>query len=441
MRARRLAPRSVSLAATLATLAACAPPPGVAGPPADTDAGTPARDGSAPQTDGGTPTGEPTYYGQVDDLLAAHCWGCHSADAGGIAPFALDTYESAAAASGAVAAATAARTMPPFFAVDDGSCQSFEDDGRWLSDAEIATLATWAARGAPMGDPTSPPPERMQVPHIDAPDVTITMPTPYTQQLSPNEIRCFVADPHVTADTFITAYEVLPGTPSVVHHVIVYEPETDADATTATGMQGTDGQPGYRCDGGPVVPGHPVALWAPGSHRTAYPAGTGLALPAGRRLIIQVHYNDSTSGGPRADQTSIAFETTATVAQPAQMMLLNQTDITLPPRATSTTTAQKTLRVPAAGRIWGVFPHMHVTGRHLGLTMTSTAGTSCLLDVQRWDFNWQQAYFFTSPIDARAGDRIAIECEYDTSSRDATTTFGEGTEDEMCLSFFYVTAR
>lgn len=441
MHARRSAFRHLLLVLPFGALAACATTPSLAGPPTDGDGGTPGRDGATPGTDSGPTTGEPTYYGEVDDLLAAHCWGCHSADAGGIAPFVLDSYESASAAAGAVAAATAARTMPPFFAVNDGSCEHFEDGGRWLTDAEIATLGTWAAHGAPMGDPSSPPPDRMQVPHIDAPDVTITMPEPYTQQIEANEIRCFVTDPHVTTDTFVTAYEVLPGTPSVVHHVIVYEPETDAAATTADGMQGSDGHPGYRCDGGPVVPGHPIALWAPGSHRTAYPAGTGLALPAGRRLIIQVHYNDSTSGGPRADQTSIAFETTASVAQPAQMLLLNQTDITLPPRATSTTTAQKTLRVPAAGRVWGVFPHMHVTGRHLGLTLESTAGTSCALDVQRWDFNWQQAYFYSTPIDVRAGDRISIECQYDTSSRDVTTSFGEGTEDEMCLSFFYVTAR
>ena len=84
---------------------------------------------------------------------------------------------------------------------------------------------------------------------------------------------------------------------------------------------------------------------------------------------------------------------------------------------------------------------MHVMGRHLGLTLSQGGTESCALDVEGWDFNWQQAYFYSSPISVSAGDRVTIDCTYDTSAADAITTFGEGTEDEMCLSFFYATGR
>lgn len=94
---------------------------------------------------------------------------------------------------------------------------------------------------------------------------------------------------------------------------------------------------------------------------------------------------------------------------------------------------------PVAGTVWGVFPHMHTTGQHLGLTLTHAGTTSCALDVRRWNFNWQQAYFYTTPVAVAATDRITITCEYDTMSRDTTTVYGEGTQNEMCLSFFYVT--
>jgi hypothetical protein len=405
--------------------------------PADTGSGSDGGSG----TDTGTPVGEPTYYGQVDDILAAHCWGCHSADGGGIAPFRLDTFPSAHASANAIASATTARIMPPFYAVNDGSCQSFEDHGRWLSDAEIATLSTWAANGAPEGDPSTPAPMRMTPPTLDAPTFTIQGAAPYTPvttSASPNEIRCFVVDPAQSAASFITAYEVVPGVSSIVHHVIVYEPETDAAATNAAAMEGADGHPGYACNGGAVVPSHPVALWAPGAHRVDYPTGTGLPLPAGRRLIIQIHYN--TANAPAApDQTAIRFLTQPTVPTPALMMLLSQNSLALPPHMSSVSSTPQTLTAPANGRIWGVFPHMHVTGRHLGLTITHGGATSCLTNVQNWDFNWQQAYFFSSPVSASRGDEIAITCTYDTSTRDVMTTFGEGTENEMCLSFFYVT--
>lgn len=417
-------------------------PGGIAGPP---DSGVATADtGGSPGADANLPPGEPTYYGVVDDILAAHCWGCHSSAGGGIAPFVLDDYASASLHAGPIAAATASRIMPPFYAVNDGTCQRFEDHGRWLSDADIATLGLWAANGAPEGDPTATPPSVMTPPRIDTPDVTITMPTAFTPQprgTDPNEIRCFVVDPGVTSDAFVTAYEVRPGTASVVHHVIVYEPESDANATTAAGMEGTDGRPGYACNGGPVVPAHPIALWAPGGYRTDYPAGTGLALPAHRQLIIQVHYNMSAVGSAiPSDQSSIVFATAPSVTRPAVMVLLNQNHISLAPRDTNATTAPKTYNVPGDSIVWGVFPHMHVTGRHLGLTLRHAGVDSCALDVERWDFNWQQAYFYTTPIQVTGGDVVSLECQYDTSSRDVTTSYGEGTEDEMCLSFFYVTA-
>lgn len=434
-----------SAAASLLALAAvgCTTDPGIAGPPHD-DAGiTPMGDAGPTPVDANLPPGEPTYYGMVDDILAEHCWGCHSDVGGGIAPYNLDTYESASMHAPLIAAYTQSRRMPPFFAVNDGTCQTFEDHGRWLSDTDIAILGQWNANGAPMGTMTTPP-TVMTPPTIDAPDVTITMPQPFTPQMrgtDPNEFRCFVVDPGVTTDQFITAYEVRPGNALVVHHVIVFEPESDADATTAAGMENADGRPGYPCSGGTIVPSHPVALWAPGGHRTDYPATTGLALPAGRRLIIQIHYNlTNDPAQDMSDTTSIRFETTATVARPASMLLLSQSTLALPPHLASTTSAPRSFRSPGAGTLWGVFPHMHTAGRQLGLTLTHGSTTSCIADVERWDFNWQQAYFYTTPISVASGDRVTITCEFNTMTRDATTTYGEGTEDEMCLSFFYVTA-
>lgn len=435
----------LALASLLLSLPACQTTGPTAGPPQN-DAGTiPSGDSGAGSPDLGLGTGEPTYYGVVDDILAEHCWGCHSAAGGGIAPFVLDDYASASRQAGPIAAATSARRMPPFFAVNDGSCRTFEDHGRWLSDADIATLGLWARNGAPEGDPTMPRPTPMTPPTITTPSLTIAMPQAFTPQLrgtDPNELRCFVVDPGVTSDAFITDYEVRPGTASVVHHVIVYEPESDANAATADGMQGTDGRPGYNCSGGPVVPAHPVALWAPGGHATHYPDGTGLSLPAGRRLIIQIHYNMSAVAGGTipSDQTSVAFLTTPSVAQPAVMLLLSQSTLSLAPHMSSVSSTSRMLRVPANGLVWGVFPHMHVTGRHLELTLNQGGTSSCALDVEGWDFNWQQAYFYDAPLSVSAGDQISIQCTYDTSSRDVTTTFGEGTEDEMCLSFFYATA-
>jgi hypothetical protein len=37
-------------------------------------------------------------------------------------------------------------------------------------------------------------------------------------------------------------------------------------------------------------------------------------------------------------------------------------------------------------------------------------------------------------------DALSLRCGYDTRSRTDTVTWGEGTSDEMCLAYLYVTS-
>src|SRR5262245_6737509 len=82
-----------------------------------------------------------TTFDAVAPLLAQHCTGCHTD--GGIAPFALTSYDAAAAQAGVMRDAVASRSMPPWGTDNSGACGSYRD-ARWLSDEEIATFARWA---------------------------------------------------------------------------------------------------------------------------------------------------------------------------------------------------------------------------------------------------------------------------------------------------------
>ncbi len=87
----------------------------------------------------------------------------------------------------------------------------------------------------------------------------------------------------------------------------------------------------------------------------------------------------------------------------------------------------------------GVFPHMHTRGRSLRVEVDHAGQTQCLTDVPRWDFNWQQGYFYDGPPRiAGGGDMLRITCTHDTSAEGQPITWGEGTDDEMCLAFLYV---
>jgi hypothetical protein len=86
----------------------------------------------------------------------------------------------------------------------------------------------------------------------------------------------------------------------------------------------------------------------------------------------------------------------------------------------------------------GVFPHMHLHGTSITVSVTRPAGETILVDIPRWDFNWQGGYQFVTPERLSAGDTVQLRCVYDNSTGTAPLTWGEGTADEMCLAFLYV---
>ena len=95
--------------------------------------------------------------------------------------------------------------------------------------------------------------------------------------------------------------------------------------------------------------------------------------------------------------------------------------------------------------------HMHQLGTRGKLTIERNGGNSeCMLDIPRWDFNWQRAYTFDKPKKLAPGDKLRIECSWDNTTANQPiydgkrrpprdVGWGDGTNDEMCLGVFYVT--
>lgn len=58
----------------------------------------------------------------------------------------------------------------------------------------------------------------------------------------------------------------------------------------------------------------------------------------------------------------------------------------------------------------------------------------------RWDFHGQGLYFYEGDgIAVRPDEPLTIRCTYDTLSRAQTVTWGEGTDDEMCVAGLFIT--
>ncbi|HEY8429056.1 MAG TPA: hypothetical protein VIL20_11805 [Sandaracinaceae bacterium] len=391
-----------------------------------------------------TGTSEPgvTYYGHVRPILVENCVMCHVE--GGVGPFALTTYEGVVEVADRVKQVTADRIMPPFLADNSGRCNTWSNY-RGLTDEEIATIGAWVDMGTPEGDPTTPEPPAVELPQLDSVDVTLEMPLEYTvNDAFEDEYRCFVTDPGLTENKYLVGYDVHPGNVQRVHHLIVYAPVDEAAANEARELDAADGNPtdGYTCFGAARVDAIPIVLWAPGTGATEFPRGTGIQLTAGRPLIMQLHYNNQVDASvPATDRTSVDLAL-ADNASPALMAPIIDSDLHLPPRTpevVETSTLDLSV-LPFSVRVWGIFPHMHTLGRSIRLDINRGGTTpECMIDVPRWDFHWQMAYWATEPIRVSPEDSVTITCTFDTRSRETTTTFGEGTQDEMCLAFVYAT--
>ncbi|MBK9264563.1 MAG: hypothetical protein IPM54_32855 [Polyangiaceae bacterium] len=379
----------------------------------------------------------PTYAEVVAPIIMKNCANCHRD--GGIAPFTLLTYEETKLLAGLIKDRTTAREMPPFNPNNCGHCNTFQD-ARWLTPEEIAILAAWADAGAPSGDLAKAPSPPAPPQGLTEANATWDMGVAYTPDAKlADDYRCFLVDAQTATDKFLTGFEVLPGDARVVHHVIAYTLDSDAAQTQAEALDAQDPTPGYRCFGGAEVASRFTVGWAPGGGPTRFPAGTGLRVPGGRKIVMQVHYN--LASGALPDQTKIKVNLVDKVDKEATISQVGTSNIFLPPgQPLVEVSHEETIpsQVPTV-TIWGVAPHMHGAGKTMRVTTQSGGQSQCLIDVTNWDFHWQSFSMYETPLKASGGDLVKLTCGYDTTGRDAVTTFGEGTEDEMCIAFFYVT--
>ena len=90
------------------------------------------------------------------------------------------------------------------------------------------------------------------------------------------------------------------------------------------------------------------------------------------------------------------------------------------------------------------FPHMHYRGKAMRYELVRPGGErEVLLNVPRYDFNWQRVFYPKEPIDAPKGSRLMMSAHFDNSAEnpsnpDASSWVrsGEQTNDEMGIAFF-----
>jgi hypothetical protein len=430
---------------------------------------------------GGAAQSGPTYYRDVAPILDAKCASCHRL--GGIAPFSLTTAGDAKAHAVGIVRLTKAGLMPPWMPGAD-SAPIVGRDHRRLAASELQTLARWASAGAPAGNPSDRHSRPSGGAGLRGPGTTITLQPPraYVPRAPGGGIddyHCFLLDPKLKQNMFVTGALIEPQRTGVVHHVILYE-AAGAQATAATKLNAESGGKGWTCFGGPELPadisapgsvdrlGQPpwIAAWVPGHTTNSLPSGTGVLLHKGAKVVMQVHYNLIEASGPDQSRAQLRLRPATTHLTPLETQLI-AAPVELPcpagiagPKCSRTQAIQdevtkygaeaafvpyallrlcnKTLAdfptdvgtgaaiktscdraFTAPQTIYGVAGHMHLRGRDISVVLDpGTPKEKTLLHIPAWDFHWQDVYYLKTPVKVGAEDTVRVSCTFDNSKAD-----------------------
>ncbi len=384
----------------------------------------------------------------------------------------LLTYRDARPWARAIATQVKAGTMPPWHA--DPAIGHFSNERR-LTPEQKTTIARWVEAGAPEGDASDLPPAPQYTTgwNIGQPDAVLEMQEDYPiPEAGEVPYVYFEVPANYDEDRWVKAWEVRPGNPAVVHHVIVYlrppsepaaapaagapaRPRPRGTVTFAEGMEIPAGQTGGKAlpedqrkpayaNARPRPRGTTGSLggFVPGNGTRVYPDGTAMRLPKGTSLVFQMHYTPI--GKATTDRTRMGL---VFAKEPPAMALggtaLVNGSLHIPAGvANHRVDAEMTLNRDLL--LFSMTPHTHVRGTRWHYEVVLPDGTQKpLLSVPNYDFEWQHEYQFAQPIELPAGTTIKASAWYDNSptnksNPDATKDvwWGDQTWEEMMFTSF-----
>ncbi len=370
-----------------------------------------------------------TYHNQISRLLQRHCVECHRA--GGVGPFALDTYEDAVAHAPMIREVVDQGIMPPWFAATDESQSSSPwINDRSLSASEKQLLFAWLDNQTPAGDPKQSPAPRTFADGwlIGKPDAVFEFAKPVKVKATGTmPYQNVVVDTNLEKDQWVQAIEVRPGDPSVVHHVLVF-------------IQAADEEEGPRDDAADERAGY-WGIYVPGNSTLVYPEGYAKRIPKGARLRFQMHYTPNGTATEDRTRIGLVFAKEEPKHEVFVSGLVNA-GFRIPPNDNNYQVSNRPVTLPLDIEVLAFLPHMHLRGKAARFDLIAGSETRTMLDIPRYDFNWQLLYRYAEPVSVKTGDQLRFTAWYDNSKENPANPnpnievkWGPQTEDEMHLGY------
>jgi polyisoprenoid-binding protein YceI len=417
----------------------------------------------------GKKEGAPEFFADIKPILETNCVACHSTGQIGHSIYPLDTVSDAVTTAGDIALVTGTKFMPPWPPSEHSVPLKHT---RTITKEEIERITHWANAGAfTNGSLETPLVSTSRENGVTLhKDMNVRMAEPYTSNLTgTDDYRCFLIDPKLLQDTYITGYEFLPGNLKINHHIILFLIPPDSRAQ-ANELAGRDPEQGWSCFGDAgITKAYPTAIsWTPGEVPIRYSENTGILLPKGTLFVLQVHYN--LAAGVEPDQSGVGLELSTEKLNPVMGAdMFAPVELPCPANdksepckrshALADLKAQEPSTEPAEtndgmlamcgktlsdyarqdpsniesscdytsavdGEIVTLYAHMHTLGKSFQLVLNpDTPQQQILLEIPHWSFSWQGTYTVDNPVILKKGDKLRVVCTWDNAPKIAGVSF------------------
>jgi hypothetical protein len=332
---------------------------------------------------------------EVVRILNNHCVTCHID--GGLA-FPLSTYEETWVRGRAIRTAILRHHMPPWPAVS-GYGEFVNDNGLTLRETQF--LVAWVEGLGPrnagtvflnVNDPAAAARQAVRATahashwQVGEPDLVRPLEPRRIEARQGDFVERSMIDPQLKGERRVTAVEYMPGDRRVVRAAVF--------SVAATGQW--------------------LGSWTPWYGRTQLPDGVAVRLPAGSRIVAEIHYRGGTEPVVDRGELGLHFEDRPTAATSADLVLQPSSDTRGAMRATVPVTSDM--------RIWALRPD--IDGDVASLEVTARrpdGGTDILLYARDVSAQWPTPFILKKPLQLRRGTRLSFVARSKDTSRDVRT--------------------
>ena len=283
-----------------------------------------------------------TFCDQIVRILNRHCVECHRP--GEIGPFELVDYDEIVGWAEMIQEVVDEERMPPWHA--SAKSVGLRNERR-LSGNEKQSIRDWVAAGAPYGDENRLPDSPNFVSGWQTsrePDLVLAMRDRAFEVPADGtvEYQYFVVDPGFEEDRWVSEAQAVPGNPSVVHHIIVFVRPPDGARFRGVGW---------------------VTAYVPGQRAPKVPPAHARRIPAGSKLVFQMHYTPNGERQSDLSKVGLLFAEEPEVEHELYTVVGIDQDFEIPPQASNHRVDGRVAYYPANGKTDGdCFPHMQRKG-------------------------------------------------------------------------------